>query len=66
LPDAFKLNDPELLMPDHGKYKICLGVITNKPSLDLPFFSKVNLRSAIRRLETMGLQVEIVRIEGKF
>lgn len=66
LPDGNKLTEQELAQPDHSGYKVTLAVITNRDNLQLPFFSRVNLRSALRRLETMGIKVEVSRIKGNF
>lgn len=56
LPSGFKLAHPEA-RPNAGDYEIVFGVISNslKP-LDIPFFSKVSLKNAKRRLGGYGYQ----------
>jgi uncharacterized protein (TIGR04141 family) len=54
LPTGYKLQDPQA-RPNPGEYEVVYGVISNsqKP-LDIPFFSKVSLRNAKRRLRGYG------------
>ena len=56
LPSGYKLAHPET-RPNAGDYEIVFGVISNslKP-LDIPFFSKVSLKNAKRRLVGYGYQ----------
>jgi len=56
LPAGHKLAHPES-RPNAGDYEIVFGVISNslKP-LDIPFFSKVSLKNAKRRLAGYGYQ----------
>jgi uncharacterized protein (TIGR04141 family) len=56
LPDGYKLPSPET-RPSAGDYEIVFGVISDslKP-LDIPFFSKVSLKNATRRLIGYGFQ----------
>ena len=60
---GFTLADPTL-RPDPGDYEIVYGIISKsiKP-LDLPFFSKVSLRNACRRLRGYGYKVAIKKIQ---
>jgi uncharacterized protein (TIGR04141 family) len=54
LPAGYKLPDPKE-RPNATEYEIVFGIISNslKP-LDIPFFSKVSLKNAKRRLEGYG------------
>lgn len=62
LPDGSKLEDPTQ-KPNAADYTIVFAVVSNsKHDLELPFFSKVSLRNAKRRLETFGYRVEILKI----
>jgi uncharacterized protein (TIGR04141 family) len=56
LPSGYKLAHPEI-RPNADDYEIVFGVISNslKP-LDIPFFSKVSLKNAKRRLVGYGYQ----------
>ena len=62
-----KLEVGQIANPTRTEYTITLGIITNKDSLELPFFSKINLRSMITQLNLMGLEnVKIERIKGNW
>ena len=55
LPDGFSRSD----------YEIVLAIITwSKKTLTLPFFSRVNLRAAVRRLTGFGYKVTLLRVAG--
>lgn len=62
LPEPLKLADPKL-RPDPSTYEVIYAIISksNNP-LDIPFFSKVNLRSARRRLEGYRYRVTKMKI----
>lgn len=62
LPSTHKLPDAAT-QPDAHQYEVIYGIISDstKP-LDIPFFSKVNLRGARRRLASMGYRVAIKKI----
>lgn len=63
LPAAFRLPDPAP-RPNLGEYEVVYGVISQSSSaLDLPFFSKVSLRNARRRLESYGYKVRLQKID---
>ncbi len=65
LPDGSKLSNPTQ-KPNAAEYTIVFAVISNsKHDLELPFFSKVSLRNAKRRLETFGYKVEILKIGAR-
>jgi uncharacterized protein (TIGR04141 family) len=62
LPDSHKLIDAAL-RPNPQDYEIVYAVISESPGrLDIPFFSKVNLRNARRRLRTFGYQVSVKKV----
>jgi len=62
LMDGFKLEDCSK-RPNPSDYKIIFGVISESPNkLQIPFFSKVNLRHVRKRLETFGYHVSMVKI----
>ena len=62
LPDANKLTDPSDAI-DASKYEIVYAIISysSKP-LDIPFFSKVSLKNARRRLAGFGYKVRLQKI----
>jgi len=64
LGESFKLtNTDNINAPD---YKIIFAIISHvKKELDIPFFSKVSLKNAKKRLETIGYQVFLVKIPVK-
>lgn len=62
LSNTHKLHDTRV-KPIAGEYKVIFGVISKKDGpLQIPFFSKVSLRNARKRLETFGYQVSVVKI----
>lgn len=63
LPASHAL-DPGLT-PQAGKYEVAYGIISksSKP-LNLPFFSRVNLRNAARRLQGFGFSVSVTKIQA--
>ncbi|MGY2361501.1 TIGR04141 family sporadically distributed protein [Pseudomonas azotoformans] len=63
LPNSIKLADPEP-RPDPSTYKIVYAIATTKKlPLELPFFSKVTLKNALKILKGLNYQVEIVAID---
>lgn len=64
LPDEFKLADTSI-RPNASDYEIVFAIISksNNP-LDIPFFSKVGLRNARRRLEAYGYRVTKKKISN--
>ena len=57
LPDEHKLSDVSV-RPDPREYEIVYAIISKSLNpLEIPFFSKVSLRSAKRRLEGYGYKV---------
>ncbi|MCE9629078.1 MAG: TIGR04141 family sporadically distributed protein [Candidatus Vogelbacteria bacterium] len=63
LPVGHKLADPSAA-PNAKDYEVIYGIISesDKP-LDIPFFSKVSLKNARRRLSMYGYQVGIKQIK---
>jgi len=56
------MTDPEGKL-DATKYQVIYGIISkSKNDLSLPFFSKVVLRNAKRRLSELGYEIRIVKI----
>ncbi|MGR3887258.1 TIGR04141 family sporadically distributed protein [Pseudomonas sp. 1152_12] len=63
LPKAIQLADPEP-RPNPSDYKIVYAIATTKKlPMELPFFSKVTLKNALKILRGLDYQVEIVAIE---
>lgn len=55
LPRGFKLVDPRRIRPNPSEYEIVFAIISGSANpLNIPFFSKVSLRSARRRLTSYG------------
>ena len=62
LPDSYKLVDP-LARPKSEEYEIVYAIISySAADLDIPFFSKVNLRNARNRLALCGYKVSLKKI----
>lgn len=62
LPTDYKLAD-SLEKPKSSDYKVIFAIISKSESdLDIPFFSKVNIRNAKKRLETFGYSVSLLKI----
>ena len=64
LPSAHKLEDVEH-QPKANEYEVVFAIISSstKPGRkDIPFFSKVNLRSTVKRLEGRGYKVTLADI----
>ncbi|MBU1044544.1 MAG: TIGR04141 family sporadically distributed protein [Candidatus Omnitrophica bacterium] len=62
LPDNFKQLIPSV-KPNSMEYEVVYAVISEcENSLDIPFFSKINLRNAKRRLEMFGYKVFFKKI----
>jgi len=63
LPPTHRLADPDL-RPGTREYQVVFAVISDKPgALTLPFFSRLNLKHAARRLEGYGYRVALAKIE---
>jgi uncharacterized protein (TIGR04141 family) len=64
LPDGYKFADVAI-RPDPRQYEIVFAIISKSNNrLDLPFFSKVGLRNARRRLEAYGYKVTKLKISN--
>jgi uncharacterized protein (TIGR04141 family) len=63
LPPTHKLTDCAK-RPDSREYQIVFAVVSDsdEPDLTIPFFSRLNLRSAVRRLDGYGYRVAITKI----
>ncbi|MCB5185149.1 TIGR04141 family sporadically distributed protein [Methylobacillus gramineus] len=62
-PDEIKLLDYKD-RPDPGNYKIIYAIATKKSLPDeLPFFSKVSLKNALKLLRTLNFTVELAQVE---
>jgi uncharacterized protein (TIGR04141 family) len=63
LPTHVRFADPTL-KPDRTGFQIVFAIATlkNLPT-ELPFFSKISLKQAVRSLETLGVKVAIAKIE---
>lgn len=58
LPRGYKLTNPRMTKPNASDYEIVYAIISrSENSLDIPFFSKVSLRNARRRLVGYGYSV---------
>lgn len=63
LPDGHKLADP-VKRPDPFAYQVVFGVISAVPGdLAIPFFSRLNLKHAAKRLSGYGYRVSVAKIE---
>jgi uncharacterized protein (TIGR04141 family) len=64
LSEPYKIDNP-YEKPNPSNYDVIFGVISSsKKELEIPFFSKVSLRNAKRRLETYGYKVYLQKIES--
>jgi uncharacterized protein (TIGR04141 family) len=63
LPSGFKLSDPAT-DPVPAKYTICMAIMSKVPGpLEIPFFSKVSMKHAVRSLQRMGFNVTKLKID---
>lgn len=63
LPSSHRI-DNHHRQPDRDEYRIVFAVVSKQTGagLSLPFFSRLNLRSAARRLQAYGYRVAIAKI----
>jgi len=62
LADSHKFNNTTV-KPKAEEYEVIFAIISASPKdLDIPFFSKVTLRNARRRLQTYGYNVSLLKI----
>jgi uncharacterized protein (TIGR04141 family) len=65
LPNSHKIINPND-KPKANDYEVIFAVISKSNNqLELPFFSKVNLKNAKRTLETFGFEVSLNKIVNK-
>lgn len=64
LPEAHKLVDASV-QPDPKQYEVIFAVVGGSGNGDLPFFSKVTLRNARRRLTSYGYKVSKLFVAAK-
>lgn len=65
LSDSHKINNVEK-RPNPSDYEVIFGIISSsEKDLEIPFFSKVSLRNAKRRLETYGYKVSLQKIKAE-
>lgn len=51
---------------DASRFEVVFGIVSKSPRpLNIPFFSKVNLRNAERRLSSYGYKVSILKIQAR-
>lgn len=63
LSDPYKLKDP-IDRPDPTEYEVCYAIMSDVPGdLHIPFFSKVVMKNAVKRLQTYGYNVTKKKIE---
>jgi len=65
LPDTHELEDHPRVPPKPDRYRVVLGVITDDPgpSVKFPFFSKVGLKNAAKRLAAYGFRVALTNVQ---
>lgn len=63
LPESHKLDNHDR-PPDRNEYRVVFAVVSDQRADDLtiPFFSRLNLRSAANRLGAFGYQVAVTKI----
>ena len=63
LPESHRIHD-HARQPSPREYQVVFAVVSNQlgPDLSLPFFSRLNLRAAVRRLQAYGYRVSIAKI----
>lgn len=63
LPHTHKLTDCAK-RPDSREYQVVFAIVSDSeaPNLTIPFFSRLNLRSAVRRLDGYGYRVALTKV----
>jgi len=62
LPPTFRLANPNA-QPRASEYEVCMAVMSRvKGPLELPFFSKVSLKHAVRSLQNFGYRVTKLKV----
>jgi len=63
LPHGFKLANPKA-QPVAREYEVCVAIMSKERGpLEIPFFSKVSLKHAVRSLRNLGYKVTKMKIE---
>ena len=63
LPVAYKIPDPSR-RPEYGEYRVVYAIVSEiDGDLELPFFSKLSLKNARRRLEGFGYRITLSKVE---
>lgn len=63
LPKGFKIGNPSV-RPTAAEYEVCVGIMSKVPGpLELPFFSKVSFKYAVKTLTNLGYSVTKLKIE---
>jgi uncharacterized protein (TIGR04141 family) len=63
LPAGFKLSDPSVA-PVAKQHTVCLTIMSKvKGPLEIPFFSKVSLKHAVKALRRMDFKVTKLNVE---
>ena len=63
---ANKIGEAEIQNLTRNNYKVILAIITNKISFNLPFFSKINLRTNMQHIQRYALECRIEKIRGNY
>ena len=62
LPEAYQIPEPSK-RPDYGEYRVVYAIVSDiDGDLELPFFSKLSLKNARRRMEGFGYKVALSKI----
>lgn len=63
LPTDFKLGNPAV-GPTAGDYTVCMAIMSKVPGpLEIPFFSKVSMKHAVRSIQKMNYHVTKLKID---
>jgi uncharacterized protein (TIGR04141 family) len=63
LPEAFRFANPAAA-PVASQYTICMAIMSKVPgSLEIPFFSKVSMKHAVRSIQKMNFNVTKLKID---
>jgi uncharacterized protein (TIGR04141 family) len=63
LPEEYQIPDP-LKRPNYGEYRVVYAIVSDiDGDLNLPFFSKLSLKNARRRMEGFGYNVALSKID---
>lgn len=63
LPEVFRFADPAVA-PVPGQYTVCMAIMSKVPGpLEIPFFSKVSMKHAVRSIQKMNFAVTKLKID---